>query len=228
MSNPQKILLLIRPRIPNDDYTNNFSFPASSPIARIARAQGWKVKELKENKANRVNVQNIISNTHPDFIIHYDHGGSAGLFGQSNNKSECILDDSNVNILDSAVVSTVSCSSACANGFGEKAVRANGRSQKAYLGYSQPVFADTYPGGQSYLHYFANAANAANVALLEGKDFGYAYTIGLQEHENQIGKLNALCWSKGDWRAGFNAIMLGYNKLGLACLGDRAALSKAP
>lgn len=228
MPNPQKKLLLIRPKIPNDTYTTIFSYPASSFITPKAIAAGWQVKELAGNAASRANVQASISQINPDFIIHYDHGGFRGLFGQSNNMSEVVLDASNVNLLTLAVISTVSCSSACENGFGVEAVAANGRSQKAYLGYSLPVYADEYPGGQIYLDYFVKAANAANFALLEGKNFGDAHNIGLQEHDNQIGRLYALCWSNNDWRAGFNAIMLGYNKLGLTYLGDPLALSISP
>lgn len=185
---PQKKLLLIRPKIPNDAFTTNFSHPASD-LGDKARAEGWQVTELEGNATTPNNVKDRIQNEDPDFIIHYDHGGIDKLYGQENGVKKPILEcsgaDPNVNLLSSAVVSTVSCSSALI--LGPAAVAANERDKKAYLGYDMP-FGCEY----AYWQYFARAANKANIALLEGKTFQQAKTLGKNQYTSEINNLLTL------------------------------------
>jgi hypothetical protein len=189
MTNGQsKKLLLIRPMITNDDWTSKFSHPASADLKEKALAQGWEVTELECDDTNRINVENKIQNVDPDFIIHYDHGGHDKLFGQAYPNEailECTGAKSNVNLLSSAVVSTVSCSSALT--LGPAAVAKNTRNKKAYLGYNVPIYCE-----YEYKEYFTRAATAANNALLEGKTFQEAKTKGYQQYTDEIIKLLAL------------------------------------
>lgn len=181
-------LLLIRPKIINDDWTSKFSYNASEDLERKALAQGWEVTELECGDANRINVEDRIRNVDPDFIIHYDHGVHNKLFGQDYPNEailECTGAKSNVNLLSSAVVSTVSCSSAIT--LGPAAVAANKRNKKAYLGYNVPIYCE-----YAYKEHFKRAAEAANTALLEGKTFQEAKTEGYQEYTDEIIKLLAL------------------------------------
>jgi hypothetical protein len=189
MSNNQsKKLLLIRPKIQGDDFTTIFSFPASD-LKRKAQRKGWHVTELKCNQVDRRIVQDTIIKEKPDFIIHYDHGGTFKLYGQEYTERDpsqgVILDSSNIDCLDKAVVSTVSCSSAL--GLGPSAVAANNRNEKAYLGYAVPMGCE-----YEFVDYFTRAANAANYALLDGKTFQEAKDIGYRQYTNEINKLLAL------------------------------------
>lgn len=181
-----KKLLLIRPVIFNDEFTVNFSYPASKSIGTKALADGWQLTELGGDAANRNFVEDSIRNGAPDLIIHYDHGGTYTLFGQMNNlRDNGVIDANNVNLLTSAVISTVSCCSA--TGLGPLAVAANGRENKAYLGYRVPMGCE-----YKFMDYFERAANAANYALLEGKTFQEAKDIGYKKYTEEIENLLAL------------------------------------
>lgn len=185
-----KKLLIIRPNTPGDDWTSKFTFDASREIASKARSKDWEVTELEGNDANRTRVEKCIKKEKPDLIIHYGHGWHDRLWGQRDDKKESVLSSEfyfgNVGLLTSSVVSTVSCFSACAWGFGECAVATN-RSTKAYLGYDVPICCNF-----DYQEYFARAANAANIALLEGKTFQKAKEIGYEQYTAEYKKLLAL------------------------------------
>jgi hypothetical protein len=187
-SNQSKKLLLIRPKIPGDEFTNKFSFPASDFKAK-AQGKGWQVTELQCSYTDRNTVQDTIIKEKPDFIIHYDHGGAFKLYGQEYNERDpsqgIILDPSNIGCLGKAVVSTVSCSSAL--GLGPSAVATNTRTEKAYLGYDVPIACE-----YEYTKYFIRAANAANDALLAGKTFQDAKDIGYKQYTVEINKLLTL------------------------------------
>jgi hypothetical protein len=181
MTNGQtKKLLLIRPK--HDEFTRRFSYPASDLKDKAVR-EGWQVKELEIDDTNRDNVENNIIDEDPDFIIHYGHGGFDKLCGHEKEAVlECTGEQSNVGLLSSAVVSTVSCSSALT--LGPAAFRASTRNKSAYLGYNMP-FGCYY----EYFNFFKRAANAANKALLEGKTFQEAKTIGCNQYTTEIGNL---------------------------------------
>lgn len=175
-------LLLIRPKIDTDDFTKNFSYPASE-LGIIAGNLGWDVTEMKMNATNRTDVENTIRNGNFDFVIQYGHGESDKLFGQRNNVQESIIDNANVDMLSWALVSTVSCSSA--QELGPLAVDANtARNKSAFLGHNLPYGCE-YP----HMQFFQNAANEANIALLEGKTFMQAKARGYTEYTNQINNL---------------------------------------
>ena len=212
-----KKLLLIRPAIPNDEYTCKFSYPASSQIGPKALVEGWEVTDLGGEAANRANVERSISNIQPDLIIHYNHGGPLGLFGQLNNTKETVIDSANVGLLSRALVSTVSCSSAFL--LGPLANAASTRLRRAYLGYSLPIWTDF-----RYVDYYTQAANAANFALLEGKTFLEAKNIGFQQYTSEIMKLLAL----NDPRAVVAAIGLWHDRNGLFLHGDGEAKAYDP
>ena len=184
-----KKLLIIRPVIPNDDFTIRFSDPACGSVTAEALAQGWQVTELRGNAANRANVQNSIQNDNPDLIIHYDHGGNDKLVGQKNNTREAVLDSSgqnpNVGLLTHAMVSTVSCSSAFS--FGYHAINACTLNEKAYLGYRWPICCVF-----DYVDYFTRAANEANYALLQGETFGRAKERGDQQYDQELAALGQI------------------------------------
>ena len=181
-----KKLLLIRPVILNDSFTVNFSYPASKSIGTKALAEGWQLTELAGDAANRNFIEDSITNGDPDFIIHYDHGGTRTLFGQMNNsRDNGVIDANNVKLLTKAVISTVSCSSAAE--LGQLAVAANGRQVKAYMGYRVPMGCE-----YEFSEYFERAANAANFALLEGETFQRAQEIGYKKYSEEIEKLLAL------------------------------------
>jgi len=168
-----KKLVIIRPKIPGDRYTSDFSYQAAEAIKTKAVAEGWTVTDLAMNNANRANVESTINSVKPDFIIHYDHGSNYTLYGQDSNASVAVLDATNVSLFDGRAASTVSCESAL--GLGPLAV---GENAKAYLGYDDLHWVHLW-----YVAQFTEAANAANNALLEGKTYQEAYDIAIAKYD---------------------------------------------
>ena len=70
------VLLLIRPKRPDDPVTTQFHYPAAAEILQVATSLGWRVIDVPGNQANRANVEQLILAEDPNFIIHYDHGNS--------------------------------------------------------------------------------------------------------------------------------------------------------
>lgn len=209
-------LLLIRPKIDTDDFTKNFSYPASD-LGTKAVNLGWDVTILELNDTNRANVENTIRNGNFDFIIQYGHGESDKLFGQRDNVQESIIDTANADMLSWALVSTVSCSSAI--GLGPKAVEKNtARNKSAYLGHNLPYGCE-YP----HWEFFQKAANEANIALLEGKTFMQAKARGYAEYTNQI---NNLLNSPPSLTKYIAAALLWIDRESLTVVGKRSARAK--
>jgi len=200
-----KKLVIIRPKVPNDNYTWMFSHQAAEQVKNKANAEGWTVTDLQGNDTNRTNIEQTINSVNPDFIIHYDHGSEYTLYGQNNNAIIPIIDAQNVSLFDGKAASTVSCESAL--GLGPLAVGANAR---AYLGYDELHWVHLW-----YLNQFTEAANAANFALLEGKTYQQAYDIAIQKYNEKYTELLS-----ADSQAA--ALML-HNRNHLQIIGDASA-----
>lgn len=203
-----KKLVIIRPKIPGDRYTSDFSYQAAEAVKTKALAEGWTVTDLTMNDTNRANVESTINTVKPDFIIHYDHGSNYTLYGQDSNTSVAVLDATNASLFDGRAVSTVSCESAL--GLGPLAV---GENAKAYLGYDELHWVHLW-----YLPQFTEAANAANYALLEGKTYQEAYDIAIAKYDEKYDELIEV----NDQAA---ALML-HNQNHLTLVGDATARAR--
>jgi len=177
----KKKLLLIRPRIPGDGYTELGSYDWAGLVKQKALDLGWEVTDLAINDATRENVESKINEIKPNLIMHYDHGGSFTLWGQEANALEPALDSTNVGLLANRITSTVSCDSA--SGLGPLAIT-NGAT--SYLGY------DEHHGFViGYQDRFGEASNAANYALLECKSVEDAYQEGIDAYNDLYNDLIA-------------------------------------
>ena len=165
-------LLLIRPKVLGDAYTEQFSFDAAELVKNKAISEKWNVIDLQANDASREKVTTNISEEDPDFVIHYDHGSTFTLWGQESGVLEAALDAGNVGLLSGRAASTVSCQSAA--GLGPLAIASTAT---AYLGYNDLHWVHLW-----HLNRFTEASNAANYALLEGKTFQQAYAIGYAKY----------------------------------------------
>ena len=183
----KKKLLLIRPRIPGDDYTELGSYDWAGLVKQKALDLGWVVTDLGGNDATRENVESKINEVKPNLIIHYDHGSTFTLWGQEADSLEPAIDSANVGRLANRITSTVSCSSA--GGLGPLAIT-NGAT--SYLGYDEHhVFVSGYQDK------FGEASNAANYALLECKTVEEAYQAGIAAYNDLYNDL----MSTGDFFA---------------------------
>ena len=164
-----KKLVLIRPRVPGDTYTEVGSNVWAALVKQKALDEGWQVTDLDANGASREQIEVAINAEKPTLVIHYDHGSNFTLWGQESNALEPGLDDENIAIVSGRMLSTVSCLSA--TGLGPLAITDGVTS---YLGYTD---LHTFWTG-SYAARFGLAANAANFALLECKTAQEAFDIG--------------------------------------------------
>lgn len=161
-------LLLIRPRIPGDGYTEIGSNNWAADVKQKAIDEGWTVIDLNANNATRENIEASITDDRPDLIIHYDHGSTFTMWGQESNALEAGLDELNIGLATGRIVSTVSCYTAA--GLGPAAI---GDGVVAYLGYTEP-----HAFWTGFENDFGPAANAANYALLECKTVQESFDIG--------------------------------------------------
>ena len=174
-----KKLLLIRPKIPGDGYTELGSYNWAGLVKQKALDLGWQVTDLAINNATRENVESKINEIKPNLIMHYDHGSAFTLWGQEADSLEPALDSTNVGMLSNRIASTVSCQSA--SGLGPLAIT-NGAT--SYLGYDENhVFVIGYEDE------FGEASNAANYALLECKSVEEAYLEGYAAYDNLYNNL---------------------------------------
>ena len=196
-------MILIRPNVPNDAYTEQFSYDAAELVKNMAIAKNIGVTDLGGNDASREKVTTNISEKDPEFVCHYDHGGTYTLWGQEDNALEAAIDTNNVDLLKGRVVSTVSCLSA--GGLGPAAISA---CAKAYLGYDELHWVHLW-----YIDEFTEAANEANYALLEGDTFGVAYKRGYNKYTEKWQDLVAL-------GADYAASLMLHDRDHLVRLGD--------
>jgi hypothetical protein len=168
-----KRLLLIRPKVPGDAYTEIGSHGWAEDVKTKAIAEGWSVTDLSANDATRAKIEDAINDVRPHLIIHYDHGSSLTLWGQKSNALEPGLDDGNIALASERMVSTVSCQSA--NGLGPFAIT---QGVISYLGYTENHSFWTHRTAE-----FGTAANAANFVLLEGGTAQEAFDAGWNAYD---------------------------------------------
>lgn len=210
VSRPGK-LLLIRPRVPGDAYTEIGSNNWAADVKQKALDEGWTVHDLHANDATRQKIEDAINADHPDLIIHYDHGSNMTMWGQKNNALEAGLDDSNIALASGRIVSTVSCLSAA--GLGPTGI---GVGVTAYMGYT-----DLHSFWTGYEDDFGEAANAANYALLECKTMQEAFDEGWAAYDQLYGDLLAL----GGFAANFVAPTALHDRDCFALLGSTSAVA---
>ena len=123
-------ILLIAPHHASPDYTDwsilgaDDFFTFANPIATV--------KYLKDTQATRVNVEKELKTFNPKLVVHYDHGGTNAIYGESSiNTPQAVIDTSNADKLWLRVMSTISCLSA--SGLGPTAI---GKGCSCYIGYN--------------------------------------------------------------------------------------------
>jgi hypothetical protein len=174
--------LVIRPRVPGDDYTTLGSNVWGANAKQKALDEGWDVVDLDANAATRAAIEAAITNEQPDLVLHFDHGSAMTMWGQDANALQAGIDDVNVHLASGRIASTVSCDTA--SGLGPAAI---GAGVRAYLGYTlHHIFWTPYQDE------FGVAANAANYALLECKTMQQAFDAGWAAYDQLYNDLLAM------------------------------------
>lgn len=203
-----KRFLLIRPKVPGDDYTELGSFGWAEDVKTKANAEGWNVTDLDANNATRAKIEDTLNNVKPHLVIHYDHGSNFTLWGQKNNAFEAGLDDSNIDLASGRLVSTVSCRSA--NGLGPSAIT---KGVVSYIGYTDLHTFWTHRAAE-----FGQASNAANFVLLEGGTAQEAFDAGWAAYHQLYNDL----MTAGDLLAAATAL---HDRDCLALLGSASSVA---
>lgn len=177
-----KVALFIRPRY--DDVTKTV-FNWMDEVIEYAKQVGYKTVDLKQGKATRDNVQNILKSLNPKLVVHYGHGRKDALLGQSD---EPLIDLTNVELLAGRITYTVSCNTAKELG---KEVAKYRRS--SFVGFEgnfllPPSFVPLHD-----LLPFKDSVNSFVKTLLEGKSVKEAYersrivwTVWARRYENEV------------------------------------------
>jgi hypothetical protein len=182
-------LLLVRPLIsqPHVSLEDALGYEAMNVIAddfkKEAQAAKWKVIDLKGNNATKANILNAINTENPDFFVYFGHSYGTYIPGQNNNQLELAITPSNVTVLNANKTASVTACKTISS-IGIPAVQAGTVAYIGYKDYFHNWF--TYNKLTNQLlsdseldKDFRAAANAANIALLNGalykdaKDIGY-------------------------------------------------------
>ncbi|MBN1261844.1 MAG: hypothetical protein JXB35_14295 [Anaerolineae bacterium] len=207
---PGKVIV-IRPRVPGDDYTEIGSNNWAGDVKQKALAEAWQVTDLSANDATRENIETHIGNVSPHLVIHYDHGSPLTLWGQEDDDLEAGIDENNINLVAGRILSTVSCYSA--SGLGPVAIAAGVTS---YLGYTEP-----HGFWTGYEDAFGSASNMANYALLECKTTQEAFDLGWAAYDQLYDQLLA----EGGFAADFVAPTALHDRDCFTLLGSATAVA---
>lgn len=123
-------ILLIAPQHNSPDYTD-YSIQGADDFFAFANSIAT-VKYLRDTQATRANVEKELKEFNPRLVVHYDHGGTNAIYGESAvNTPQAVIDTANADKLSLRVMSTVSCLSAA--GLGPTAVS---KGCSSYVGYN--------------------------------------------------------------------------------------------
>ncbi|MBI4214515.1 hypothetical protein HY546_00825 [archaeon] len=121
----KKILIT---RSSDDHPTGVLFYFAGSLIEKLKDVGEYIIVDLSEEKATRTNFEKTIQKTNPRLVILNGHGNEREVCGY---RSETILDDTNIKLLDSKIVYAVACDSA--EELGDLSVQIG--KADAYIGY---------------------------------------------------------------------------------------------
>jgi hypothetical protein len=113
---------------PDHDDTTFYLNKWSEPVISVIEKFGKKLIDLKQERANRKNLESFLKTQKINLLFFNGHGTDVSLHGH---KNEIILDLNNINLLNSQIVYSRSCRTAKTLGY--QAVK-NGNA-RAFIGY---------------------------------------------------------------------------------------------
>ena len=168
-------ILLIAPHHTSPDYTDysiqgaDDFFAFANPIATV--------KYLRDTQATRANVEKELRDFNPRLVVHYDHGSTNAVYGESAvNATQAVIDATNADKLKLRVMSTVSCLSA--SGLGPTAI---GKGCSSYVGYNDLHWIVT-----TTHHAFWNCASMVHKKLVLGYSVKAGYDASIITYNTNI------------------------------------------
>ncbi len=144
-----------------------------------------KVLKLEGKEAKRDSLEKRLKNSKPNIVFFNGHGGKEHICGQGN---EIILDNQNVNLLESTITYARSCDSAAL--LGKKVVQ-QGKA-KAFIGYEQAfIFVknnsrSATPLKDNYARPCLEASNLVPESLVKGSTAKEAFEKSQKHFEKEV------------------------------------------
>lgn len=152
---------------PNHDVTTRYLSTWAEAILAIGREKGYRVIDLKANRARAAEVESVVEKTKPALIWFNGHGSANQVAGQDN--EVLVQTDDKAAFLEGTMVYALACQSA--KELGPQAVEQGAR---AYLGYDEDfIFVTTttqqgHPQQDTTARLFLEPSNHVPLALLKG------------------------------------------------------------
>lgn len=211
-----KKLLITRPK--HDDTTHYLSYWSKKPIEN-AKSKGIKVIDLPQKRANRNEVEGMLSKQNPGLVIFNGHGDNNVIGGE--NQEPLIIAGKNEKLLKGRITYAISCKSA--KELGPKSIEAGA---KSYIGYdddfiffyeptkiSRPLTDDT-------AKIFIEPSNELIVSLIKGNSTEESCKRSKELFKKNISKLLTSEASEEDASM---ARYLWWDMKHQVCLGDQGA-----
>jgi len=198
-------VLLIAPHHTSPDYTD-YSIQGADDFFAFASSIAT-VKYLRDAQATRANVEKELKEFNPRLVVHYDHGGTNAIYGESAvNTPQAVIDTANADKLSLRVMSTVSCLSA--SGLGPTAVN---KGCSCYVGYNDLHWIVT-----STHMAFWNCADKVHKKLVLGYKALTGFNAAIITYDTNIAYYSSI----GD---AFTAVHLQMDRDRLTLVGNGAA-----
>lgn len=205
---------------PEHDLTTRYLSHWSEQIIKLARKKGFKVVDLKKEKANRKEVIGRIKKLDPSLVILNGHGNDHSIAGHDNkiifNAGE------NEDVLNSRITYAISCSSA--NVLGAESVKMG---NSTYIGYKDEFIftasqkCRTRPLEDNRAKPFMESSNQVATTLLKGHNCKDASDRSKDKFKENYKKLLS---SESDPDSIQDAQLLWWDMTHQVCLGKQDAV----
>lgn len=178
-------LLITRPE---HDYATRYLSAWSEKLFNLIESKGYSKIDLHRERANRKEIESILSKKNPDLVIINGHGSDDMVAGHNNNL--LIKAGDNSSLLNNKITYAISCRSACVLG---KEIAQNVNT--AYIGYQDDfilLYLEKYrtrPAEDKLAELFLGPSNVLLTTLIKGHSTKEAMLRARQESLRNIQNL---------------------------------------
>lgn len=180
-----KRLLLTRP---DHDYATRYLSAWAEKFFDLAKEKGCSIIDLRRERANRIEVESVLSKRNPCFVVINGHGGDDLVAGYEN--KPLLIAKTNSSLLKGKITYAISCQSALV--LGEEVGRYK---DTAYIGYKDDfilLYLEKYrtrPTEDNLAGLFLEPSNLVATTLLKGHTAKESVLRARQEFLRNIQKL---------------------------------------
>lgn len=211
-----KSLLITRP---DHDDTTHYLYYWHNKTIEVAKSKNVKVLDLSKKRANKKEVNGMLSKQKPSLVIFNGHGNKDEVTGY-NNESLIKLGE-NEKLLKDKIIYAISCRSA--KNLGKKSIKSG---TKAYIGYKEDFvfFFDankqTHPLADKTAKLFLEPPQILSTSLVKGVPSGEAHK---KAQEKFMSNIKRILSSEATKEETTMARYLWWDLKNQVCLGDETA-----